>query len=203
MAAGGGRWVQREAFDLTDRPEERAGGPRDGSRWREPPVCTRKRSCVPAGTLEHPTMPSTHLSLHYHLVFSTKNRAEWFPAPLRSRVHEFIGGVLRAEGAMPHAVGGTGDHIHIFAGLKATHCLADVMRVVKSVSSKWIHEELLHEGFSWQEGYGAFTVSARDKEMVRGYVLNQERHHEQQTYQEEYLTLLRRGLVAFDDRYLW
>ena len=148
-------------------------------------------------------MSSTHLSLHYHLVFSTKNREPWFPPSLRPRLHEYLGGVLRAEGGVAHAVGGIGDHVHVFAGLRATHCLADVMKRVKGVSSKWVHETLHLAGFAWQEGYGGFTVSASHLERVRSYVLHQEKHHEKKTYQEEYLEMLQLGLVEYDEKYLW
>ncbi len=148
-------------------------------------------------------MPSTHLALHYHLVFSTKNRDAWFPPALRPRLHEYLGGIVRAEGGIPHAVGGTGDHVHVFAGLRATHCLADVMWRVKSTSSKWMHDELRLAGFAWQEGYGGFTVSASHLERVRAYVLHQEEHHEAKTFQQEYVELLRRGMVEFNERYLW
>lgn len=107
-------------------------------------------------------MASTHLSLHYHLVFSTKNREPWLSPTHRQRVHSSIGGIIRNMGGVAHAVGGTDDHLHIAAGLRATHSLADVMREVKSESSHWIHEELRLAGFAWQEGYGAFTFAAPD-----------------------------------------
>lgn len=81
-------------------------------------------------------MPSTHTALHYHLVFSTKNRELWFPPSLRGRVHEYLGGVIRNLNGVPYAVGGTGDHVHMAAGLRATHCVADVMREIKSESSR-------------------------------------------------------------------
>ena len=148
-------------------------------------------------------MPSTHLSLHYHLVFSTKNREPWLAPALRARVHEYIGGVVRGMNGFTRAVGGTVDHVHVFAGLRATHCLADVMREVKSESSGWIHKELGLQAFAWQEGYGGFTVSASSLEQVRAYVLNQEEHHRMKTFQEEYVAMLRRGLVEYDERYLW
>ena len=148
-------------------------------------------------------MPSTHLSLHYHLVFSTKNREPWLSPTDRKRVHEYIGGILRNMDGNAHAVGGTADHIHIAAGLRATHCLSDVMRAVKSESSRWIHEELRLAGFAWQEGYGAFTFAAPDLEAVRAYVLNQEEHHRVKTFQEEYVAMLKRGMVAYEERFLW
>jgi REP element-mobilizing transposase RayT len=148
-------------------------------------------------------MPSTHLSLHYHLVFSTKNREPSMPAELRARIHEYLGGAIRGMNGVAHAVGGTADHIHVFAGLRATHCLADVMRELKSESSGWIHRELSLPSFQWQEGYGGFTVSASHIEAVKTYVLNQEQHHQAQSFQDEYVAMLKRGLVEFDDRYLW
>lgn len=148
-------------------------------------------------------MASTHLSLHYHLVFSTKNREPALRAELRGRVHEYLGGTIRGMNGVAHAVGGTSDHIHVFAGLRATHCLADVMRELKSESSGWIHRELRLPSFRWQEGYGGFTVGASNIEAVKGYVFNQEEHHMKESFQEEYIAMLRRGLVEYDDRYLW
>lgn len=147
-------------------------------------------------------MPSTHLSLHYHLVFGTKNREPWFPPSARARVHEYIGGIVRNMNGVAHAVGGTGDHVHIAAGLRATHCLADVMREIKGESSR-IHKELKSAAFTWQEGYGVFTFAAPDLEAVRAYVLNQEEHHRVKTFQEEYVAMLKRGMTEYDERFLW
>ncbi len=148
-------------------------------------------------------MPSTHLSLHYHLVFSTKNREPWMVPKDRNRIHEYIGGTIRGMKGIAHAVGGTADHIHIFAGLRATHCVADVMREVKSESSAWMHNEFRLAGFAWQEGYGGFTVSASHFEPVRNYVLHQEEHHRRTSFQEEYVAMVKRGLVEYDENYLW
>jgi len=148
-------------------------------------------------------MASTHLSLHYHLVFSTKNRESRFPADQRERLHRYLGGIIRGMDGVPHAVGGMADHVHVFAGLRATHRLSDVMRELKADSSAWIHSEMGLAGFQWQEGYGAFTISAGHIEKVRAYVLNQEEHHRTTTFQEEYVRLLRKGLVEYDGRYLW
>src|SRR5260221_10422463 len=148
-------------------------------------------------------MLSTRLSLHYHLVFSTKNREPLMPAELCGRIHEYLGGAIRGMNGVAHAVGGTSDHIHVFAGLCATHCLADVMRELKSESSGWIHRELRLPAFHWQEGYGGFTVGASHIEAVKNYVLNQEEHHKTQSFQDEDVAMLRRGLVDYDDRYLW
>jgi REP element-mobilizing transposase RayT len=148
-------------------------------------------------------MPSTHLSLHYHLIFCTKGREPWFAPTPRVRVHEYLGGIIRGMNGISHAVGGMGDHVHVFAGLRATHRLSDVMRELKSESSAWIRRELRWHGFAWQEGYGAFTVSASHFESVRTYVLQQEAHHRTTTFQQEYVAMLERGLVEYDETFLW
>jgi REP element-mobilizing transposase RayT len=93
--------------------------------------------------------------------------------------------------------------VHVLAGLRATHCLAEVMKQLKGVSSKWVHEELDLAGFAWQEGYGGFTVSASHLEKVRSYVLHQEEHHRKKTFQQEDVEMLERGLVEYDEKYLW
>ena len=148
-------------------------------------------------------MPSTHLSLHYHLVFSTKDRVPLIMPAWRERLHAFLGGIVNQLDGIPEAIGGVGDHVHLLIGLRATHCLADVMREVKSVSSRWVHEEIGERAFAWQEGYGGFTVGAPQCPAVRAYLARQEEHHRTRTFQEEYVEFLRRGAVEFDDRYLW
>jgi REP element-mobilizing transposase RayT len=148
-------------------------------------------------------MSSTHLSLHYHVVFSTKGRTPIIAAAWRQRLHAYLGGMVRNLGGVPEAIGGTSDHAHLLIGLPATACLADVMRDVKAVSSRWVHEEIGERAFAWQEGYGAFTVSASQRESVREYIARQEEHHRKRTFQEEYLDLLQRSAVEYDERYLW
>jgi REP element-mobilizing transposase RayT len=148
-------------------------------------------------------MPSTHTSLHYHLVFSTKDREPWLEADFRPKLFAYLGGIVKGMQGHPHAIGGIADHVHLLVGLKATCCLSDVMREVKSESSAWIKGELHHSSFAWQEGYGAFTVSAPDLEKVKNYILNQEEHHRKVTFQDEYRVFLERALVEYDEGYLW
>src|SRR5215475_949452 len=101
-------------------------------------------------------MASTYLSLHYHLVFATKNREPLIAPAWRARLHEYLGGTISGLGGFPQGVGGTADHVHLLVGLKATHCLADVLRELKRPSSQWVHETFGLSEFAWQEGYGAF-----------------------------------------------
>jgi REP element-mobilizing transposase RayT len=162
-----------------------------------------KKGTRPGGALEHNAMPSTHLSLHYHVVFSTKNREALIARSWREQLHAYLGGIIRNLDGIPEIVGGTADHVHLLVGLRATHSLADVLRTLKSVSSNWVHEQIKIVGFAWQEGYGAFTVSASQREAVREYIARQEEHHRLRTFQEEYIELLKRSGVEYDERYLW
>jgi REP element-mobilizing transposase RayT len=149
------------------------------------------------------SMPSTHSSLIFHVVFSTKEREVWFPPDFRPRLHAYLGGIIRNSGGTAYAVGGTGDHVHLLIGLKPTDVILDLIRVVKAESSKWIKGELNRTAFAWQDGYGVFSVSASGLEAVRGYVLGQEEHHRTRTFQEEYVAMLKKSGVGYDERYLW
>ena len=148
-------------------------------------------------------MPSTHLSLHYHLIFSTKNRHPFIDGAWRGRLHAFMGGAVRSLGGAPEAVGGMSDHVHLLVGLRANHTLADVLRDIKSASSHWVHDTVGVKGFAWQDGYGAFTVSASLIERVKSYIAHQEEHHKKKTFQEEYVEFLKQSGVEFDERFLW
>ena len=148
-------------------------------------------------------MPSTHLSLHYHIIFSTKDRASVIAAAWRPRLHAYLGGVVRNVGGVPEAIGGVADHVHLLIGLGATNRLADVVRDVKAVSCRWVPEEIGDHSFAWQEGYGAFTVSASQRAIVCEYIARQDDHHRTRTFQEEYRETLHRSSVTYDEKYLW
>lgn len=151
-------------------------------------------------------MPSTHSSLHYHIVFSSKNREPWFGGEIISDLHAYLGGVIKVIKVLdghPHINGGVADHVHLLVGLKPTHRLSDFMSELKSVSSSWVKEKVNTTAFSWQEGYGAFTVGAPELERVREYIRNQAEHHRKKTFQDEYLLMLKRGMVEYKEEYLW
>ncbi len=148
-------------------------------------------------------MTSTHVSLTYHLVFSTKGRRPTILCEWEGRLYSYLGGILRGLGAVSVGIGGTNDHVHILAGLSATHRLSDVVRDLKSDSSKWLHGVTSNKSFQWQDGYGAFTVNRSDIEAIKEYIRGQKEHHRKKTFQEEYLTLLQESGVAYDERYLW
>lgn len=147
-------------------------------------------------------MPSTYLSLHYHVVFSTKERMPMIHADWRGRLHEYLGGTIKSLGGFPEGAGGVSDHVHLLFGLKSTHCLADVMREVKKASSIWVRREWALPKFGWQDGYAAFTVSPPARTAVRRYIARQEEHHRTLTFREELVELLASAGVEYDPRYL-
>ena len=145
-------------------------------------------------------MPSTYLSLHYHLIWSTKHRAPLIADIWRDRLHAYLGGATRTIGGIAEAVGGTNDHVHMLVGLRATHQLSEVLREIKHSSSQWVHEEIESANFAWQEGYGAFTVSASQTGAVKEYIARQVEHHRRRTFQDEYRQFLRQSGIDFDER---
>ncbi len=148
-------------------------------------------------------MPSTHVSLHIHVIFCTKNCHPYLEAEWRSRLHAYLAGAIRNVEAVPVAIGGTADHVHLLLGLKATHRIADVLREIKRGSSNWLNDALDICGFSWQNGYGAFSVSPSALDLVARYIAQQELHHRRRSFQEEYLEFLNKSGVVFDERYIW
>ena len=148
-------------------------------------------------------MSSTHLSLHIHVIFGTKYQRPLIASEWRPRLHAFLGGSIRTLNAFPEAVGGAADHVHVLMGLRATHCLADLVRDLKRASSAWVHETIGDSAFQWQDGYGAFSVSASLLPTVKSYIARQEEHHRKKTFKEEYLEFLKRSGAEFDERYLW
>jgi REP element-mobilizing transposase RayT len=148
-------------------------------------------------------MPSTHLSLHYHIVFSTKGRQHFIEPDWRDRLHSFLGGTIKTAGGVPLAINGTRDHVHLLIGLRATHRLADFVQDIKQTSSQWIHQRIGLRQFSWQTGYGAFTVSASNVVAVTKYIDHQEEHHRTKTFQEEYVAFLEKHGVKYEERFLW
>jgi len=146
-------------------------------------------------------MSSTHVSLHFHLVFSTKHREPTIRDAWKARLHEYLGGTIHGLGGFPEGIGGIADHVHLLVGLKATHCVSDLLRELKKASSVWVHHEI-GENFAWQEGYAAFTVSPTARAAVRSYFSNQEEHHRARSYHEELGEMLARAQIEYDPRFL-
>jgi REP element-mobilizing transposase RayT len=149
-------------------------------------------------------MANTYTSLHYHIVFSTKNRVPYIKAEIEQRVWEYIGGVARHHDLTALQVGGIDEHIHALIMASPTIAPSQIAQWVKGESSKWIHETFpALRSFAWQEGYGAFTVSKSGLTAVVRYIQNQRAHHQQRDFQAEYLDFLQKHAVEYDERYLW
>ena len=146
-------------------------------------------------------MGSTFFSLHYHIVFSTKERRPSSRAEWRPRLHSYLGGIIRRMNGVAEIVGGVDDHVHLMASLRPVHCLADVMRDLKKDSTNWVKDNL-DRRFAWQEGYAAFTVSPSATDAVRSYIRRQESHHRKHSFVDELKELLGKAGVAYEEKYL-
>ncbi|SRR5258708_3540898 len=149
-------------------------------------------------------MPQSLSRILVHLVFSTKNRERFLTTALQTELHPYLAGVLKGIDCPSLQVGGVEDHVHLFYGLSRTRTIADIVETVKTSSSKWIKTKgAALAGFHWQSGYGAFSVSQSDADAVAAYVVNQAKHHQKMSFQDEYRRLLERYKVQFDERYVW
>ena len=148
-------------------------------------------------------MPSTHLSLNFHVIFSTRDRVPEIAAGWRADLHAYLGGCVQGTGGQPLIVGGIADHVHVLMRLRATHSLADVVRDIKAGCSRWVHEHHRRRTFAWQDGYAGLTVSPSRIPSVYSYIQRQEKHHNKKSVQEEYVQFLRESGIEYDERYLW
>ena len=146
----------------------------------------------------------SYISSHFHCVFSTKERRPLITPELRERLWPFIGGIARQNKMKAIEVGGVEDHVHILLSLPSTMAVAKALQLIKGGSSKWIHETFPDQrGFSWQEEYGAFSVSVSQLDKTVEYIKGPETHHRKMTFQEEFLALLKKHRIEYDERYLW
>ena len=149
-------------------------------------------------------MAGKHISLLVHFVWSTSGREPWISPTWEGELYKFIGGILRNKKAKLLEAGGTSDHIHLYASLPSTVSLAEMVNVIKSNSSRWIHEEVPRRGgFAWQEGYGAFSVSKSSEPDVRRYIQRQKEHHRRRDFKTEFMELLDRHEIEYDKRFIW
>ena len=149
-------------------------------------------------------MANTYTSLHYHVVFSTKNRVKCISPEIESRVWSYLGGVARKHRMTALQVGGVEDHIHALVVAPPTLAPSQIAQFLKGDSSRWIHNEFPPlRDFGWQDGYGAFTVSKSNLPEVIRYICDQRGHHRKRTFQEEYRDFLQKHGIEFDERYLW
>ncbi len=145
------------------------------------------------------SVPSTHLALHVHIVFATKGRTPIIEDAWRNDLHAYIGGAIRGLGATPRAVGGVADHVHVLIGIRGSHAVGDLVRDVKKAANSWAREK--NPKFSWQEGYGAFSIATSEVPKVVAYIAGQEEHHNQISSADELKALMLEFGIEYDDRF--
>jgi REP element-mobilizing transposase RayT len=144
------------------------------------------------------------VNLLYHVIFSTKDREPIITEKCQLRLYEYIGGIVRKQGGIALAINGMEDHVHLFAKLRQDKALSDMIRDFKSHSSGWMHKVFPDlKDFTWQNGYGAFTVSASQAASVKKYIEDQKQKHQERTFKKEFVSFLRANEIEFDERYLW
>jgi putative transposase len=146
----------------------------------------------------------SYVSSYFHCVFSTKERRPLIPPALQERLWPYLGGIARQNEMKAVEIGGMTDHVHMLVSLPSTLAIAKAMQLIKGGSSKWVHENFPeHRLFGWQVKYGAFSVSVSQLDKTIQYIQGQAEHHRKMTFQEEFLALLKKHGIAYDERYLW
>lgn len=150
-------------------------------------------------------MPQSLAKVLVHIVFSTKHRYPFLAdRNIRNEMHAYLGGTCKQLDCPVLIVGGVADHIHILCSLSRNYSIAKVVGEMKRSSSKWIKTKGAALGkFSWQNGYGAFSVSQSQVNSVRKYIASQEQHHKKRTFQDEYRDFLKKYEIEYDERYVW
>ena len=147
-------------------------------------------------------MPQSLSKIYVHCVFSTKNRIALIPDSLQKDLHSYIIGVLNNVGSYVNEIYANSDHIHILCVLPRTITIAELISKIKTASSKWMKKQGVIS-FSWQDGYGSFSVSSSKISDVEKYILNQKEHHKKVSYKDEFKKFLNKYEIEFDERYVW
>jgi putative transposase len=149
-------------------------------------------------------MASTLTNLLYHIVFTTRKKQDFIIPALSVELYPYIGGIIREDKGKLLKIGGILNHVHILARFSASISVSEMMRRIKGSTSKWVNESSRStQHFSWQRGYGAFSVSESAVENVISYIGNQDEHHKKITFEEEFLLLLQKHKISYDEKYIW
>lgn len=149
-------------------------------------------------------MPNTYTQLNIQLIFAVKGRSNILNENFSEDLFKYINGILNETKNYPLAVNGYLDHVHAFFELSPTTSVAEIARILKSNSSKWINENRFVPGeFHWQTGYGAFSYSCSQRNRVIRYIVNQEEHHKKKTFKQEYLSFLKSFEIDYNEKYLF
>jgi REP element-mobilizing transposase RayT len=149
-------------------------------------------------------MPGTFSQIYIQIVFAVKGRENLIVPNWKDELHKYIAGIIKGKAQKPIIVNGIPDHIHAFIGLKPSMKISDLVRDIKNNSTNFINENKFVRGkFFWQEGYGAFSYSHSQISDVYDYIINQEKHHKKKSFREEYLELLYKFEIEYNEKYLF
>jgi len=148
-------------------------------------------------------MANTYTQIYLHIVFAVQNRISLIHPEWKNDLYKYITGIIQNNGHKLIAINGVSNHLHIAIGYKPNQLIPDLLQDIKASSSKWINEKRFIKGkFNWQAGYGAFSFSHSQIDAVVKYINNQEQHHKKKTFSEEYLEMLKKYNVRFDEKYI-
>ena len=149
-------------------------------------------------------MTNTYTQIHIHCVIAVKYRDSVINKIWKDRLHKYIIAIVNNNGHKLLSINSMPDHLHLFMGLSPNQSFSVLMRLVKGDSSEWVNKQKLVAGkFRWQEGYGAFSFSKSQTDTVVKYILNQEEHHQKKSFLEEYIEMLQKYEVTFDEQYVF
>ena len=149
-------------------------------------------------------MANTFSQIYIQTVFAVSDRQSLIRPEFKEDLYKYMTGIVKNQGQKLISINGVADHIHILIGLKPAMALADLVREIKADSSKFVNEKRFVRGrFSWQEGYGAFSYGHSQLNTIIRYIQNQEQHHRRSSFKNEYLTLLRKFDIAFEEKYVF
>jgi putative transposase len=145
----------------------------------------------------------SYRQIFYQIVFSTKNRERTITEEHSEELYKYIWGVIKNRNCKLYRINGIEDHIHIFSDLHPSISLADYIKDIKVASGLWMKESGMFKNFrGWQDGYGAFTYSVKEKDKVAAYIKDQKMHHRSESFHDEYKRLLTENDISFDEKYL-
>ena len=149
-------------------------------------------------------MANTYTQLYIQFVMAVKGRENLINKTWKDELYKYITSIVQNKNSKLLAINGVSDHIHIFTGYNPSTSIPDLMKDIKVASSIWINSKsLVNKHFNWQEGYGAFSYSRSHIDKVCKYIANQEAHHKKQTFRAEYISLLKKFEIEFNEKYLF
>jgi REP element-mobilizing transposase RayT len=149
-------------------------------------------------------MANTYTQLYIHYVFAVQNRISLILGNWQLELYKYMNGIVEQQGHKPFAINGMPDHVHVLVSMRPTQASSDLMYHIKRSSSLWINENKFVPGkFSWQEGFGAFTYGKSQIPDITRYIDNQQKHHLNRTFYEEYLEFLKAFDIDYDERYVF